>query len=144
MKKIVRLTEADLNRIVKRVIDESKKPLMEDVTIGDVKVYPSNYTYGGPLYLEYKGVKTKYKINVTVKKLGITVYSGPIGVVSIWKNGNDVWAKDNTGKLFKLGQLQLILMSQAAKTNANQFTLAGVGQIKGISGDYDATLTKIA
>ena len=35
-------------------------------------------------------------------------------------------------------------MVQAAKTKVNQFTLAGVGEIKGIEGDYSATLTKIA
>jgi hypothetical protein len=144
MKKIVRLTESDLNRIVRRVIEESKKPLMEQVVINNVKISPTNSSSGGPLSLEYNGVKTNYKVKVNVVKLGFSVYSGPIGVVSIWKKDSDVWAKDNTGKLFKLDQSQINKMVQAAKTKVNQFTLAGVGEIKGIEGDYSATLTKIA
>jgi hypothetical protein len=144
MKKIIRLTESDLNRIVRRVIEESKKPLMEQVVVNNVKISPTNTSSGGPLSLEYNGVKTNYKVNVNVVKLGFSVYSGPVGVVAIWKKGSDVWAKDNTGKLFKLDQNQIDKMVQAAKTKVNKFTLAGVGEIKGIEGDYSATLTKIA
>ena len=141
--KIIKLTESELTKIIKRVIDESKKPLMEDVVINDVKISPTNSSSGGPLSLEYKGVTSKYRINVNVKKLGFSVYNGPIGIVSIWKKGSEVWAKDNTDKLFKLDQNQINKMIQAAKTKSKEFTLAGVGEIKGIEGDYNATLTKI-
>jgi hypothetical protein len=145
MKKIIRLTESDLNRIVKRVIEESKKPLMEQVVVNNVKISPTNTSSGGPLSLEYNGVKTKYKVAVNVTKLGFSVYKGGIGVVAIWKDSKGmIWAKDNTDKLFKLDQNQINKMVQAAKTKANQFTLAGVGEIKGVEGDYSATLTKIA
>jgi hypothetical protein len=82
---------------------------------------------------------------VNVTKLGFSVYKGGIGVVAIWKDSKGmVWAKDNTDKLFKLDQNQINKMVQAAKTKASQFTLAGVGEIKGVEGDYSATLTKIA
>ncbi len=141
--KIIKLTESDIIRIVKRVINETKKPLQEQVVIDNVKISPTNTTNGGPVSLEYNGVKINYKISVEVTKLGFTVYKGPIGVVAIWKKGSEVWAKDNTGKLFNLDQNQINKMVKAAKTNDKIFTIAGVGEIKGISGNYNATLTRI-
>ena len=143
--KIIKLTESDLYKIVRRVINETKEPLTEQIVIDNVKISPINSKYGGPVSLEYNGITTKYTINVKVSKLGITLYHGKIGVVSIWKDKttNGILAKDNTGKLFKLEKAQIDKMIKAAKSNDKSFTIAGVGEVKGISGDYNATLTKI-
>ena len=141
--KIIKLTESELTKIIKRVINESKKPLMEQIVVDNVKISPTNSIHGGPVSLEYNGVKTKYSVDVKVSKLGFTLYNGKIGVVAIWKKDSDIWAKDNTGKLFKLDQKQINKMVKAAKSNDHTFTIAGVGEVKGISGDYNATLTRI-
>jgi hypothetical protein len=75
MKKVIKLTESDLLRIVKRVINESKKNPHPNngIVYGGVKITTVNSS-GGPVYLTYKGKKIKYSINVSVKKLGIELY----------------------------------------------------------------------
>jgi hypothetical protein len=141
--KIIKLTENDLIQIIKKVVKESKETLNEQIVIDNVKISPTNSIHGGPVSLEYNGVKTKYSVSVKVSKFGVTIYDGKIGVIAIWKKGSDIWAKDNTNKLFKLDQKQINKMVKAAKSNDPTFTIAGVGEVKGISGDYNATLTRI-
>ena len=70
MKKIVKLTESDLVRIVKRVINESKKTPHPNkgIVYDGVKISTVSPS-GGPVYLTYKGKKLKYTIKVSVKKL---------------------------------------------------------------------------
>jgi hypothetical protein len=146
MKKVIKLTESDLVKIVKRVINESKdKPHPNTgIIYGGVNISTVSSS-GGPVYLTYKGKKLKYSINVSVKKLGIELYDGPIAVVSLWTEpGVGYFVEDNTGKRFKLDSSELKKMVDAAKNNAKEITFAGTGVIGGIKGTYDATMTKIA
>jgi hypothetical protein len=86
-----------------------------------------------------------YKVKAKVKKFGATWYDGPIGVVSAWQNDKkECWVKDNTDKLFKLDQNTLKLLASKAKAKAQVIALAGTGEVKGVEGTYDATLTKVA
>ena len=94
--------------------------------------------------LTYNGVKTKYTINVVVTKLGINIYKGKIGVVAFWKSPNGYYAKDNTDKVFKIPTTELQKMVNAAKTNAKQVNISGTGEVAGVEGSFNATLTKVA
>lgn len=146
MKKVIKLTESDLVRIVKRVINESKsKPHPnQGIVYGGVKITTVNPS-GGPVYLTYKGNKLKYTIKVSVKKLFVELYNGPIAVVSLWTEpGVGYFVEDNTGKKFKLETSELQKMVDAAKNNEKRIYFAGKGEIGGIEGDYNATMTKIA
>ena len=150
MKKVVRLTETDLVRIVKQVINESNKNLLtEEIEYSAVKMSALNKEHGGPVVLTYKGRSIKYNISVVVKKtiLGktITAYQGPIAVVALWKKeGKGYFAKDNTDKIFQLPLSELQKMADAAKSRAKKINIAGTGEIAGIQGDYSATLTQVA
>jgi hypothetical protein len=150
MKKIVRLTESDLVNIVKRVVTESKKTILtESIDYSGVKMSVFNKEYGGPVVLTYKGKSMKYSVNVIVKKsiLGkeIVAYKGPISVVALWKDpAKGFFAKDNTDKVFKLPSTELQKMADAAKSNNKKIDIAGTGEIKGIEGDFIATLTQTA
>lgn len=100
----------------------------------------------GRVLLTYGSTKLYYKIKAKVKKLGITFYEGPIGVVAAWKNDETgvCWVKDNTDKMFKLDPQTLKILAAKAKAKASTIALAGTGEIKGVEGTYDATLTKVA
>lgn len=145
MKKIIKLTESDLTRIVQRVINESDKNIIrENIVYGGVKMYPAN-PKGGPIILSYKGVELKYSINAVVKKFGVKLYSGPIAVVSIWKKEQvGYFVQDNTDKIFQIPLDQLGIMADAAKDNQKQIKIAGTGEVAGISGTYYAKLTQTA
>ena len=123
--------------------DQYKLFLNESLVINDVKISPENPTSGGKLSLEYNGNKTTYSVKVKVKKLGITLYDGPIGVKNIWKKGNEVWVIDNTKKMFKLDNNQINKIITSAKKNDNTIYFAGTGEVGGVSGDYSATLTRV-
>ena len=123
--------------------DQHKLFLNESLVINDVKISPENPTSGGKLSLEYNGNKTTYSVKVKVKKLGLTLYDGPIAVKNIWKKGNEVWVIDNTKKMFKLDNNQINKIISSAKKNDNTIYFAGTGEVGGVSGDYSATLTKV-
>jgi len=143
VKKIIKLTESDLTRIVQRVISESDKNLItESIVYAGVKMYPTN-TKGGPIILSYKGKKTKYRITATVVGFSRVVYEGLIAVVSIWKeDGVGYFIKDNTNKVFKIELDELDKMAEAAKNNKKQITIAGTGEMSGFEGTYTAKLTQ--
>jgi len=150
MKKVVRLTESDLVRIVKRVINESDRNLLtENIEYGGVKMAPLNPTNGGPIVLTYKGKSMRYTISVVVTKnvfgAKMTAYQGKIAVVSMWKEPNKgYFVKDNTDKVFQIPLDELGKMANAAKNNDKKVYIAGTGSIKGIEGDFKATLTQTA
>lgn len=123
--------------------DQYRLFLNESLVINDVKISPENPVSGGKLSLEYNGNKTTYSVKVKVKKLGITLYDGPIGVKNIWKKGNEVWVIDNTKKMFKLDNTQINKLISSAKKNDNTIYFAGTGEVNGVSGDYSATLTRV-
>lgn len=99
----------------------------------------------GRILLTYGSTKLFYKIKAKVQKAYITWYDGPISVVAAWKNDKgEAWVKDNTDKLFKLDQNTLKTLAAKAKTKASTIDLAGTGEVKGVEGSYNATLTKVA
>lgn len=99
----------------------------------------------GRILLTYGSAKLFYKISAKVQKAYITWYDGPIAVVAAWKNDKgEAWVKDNTDKLFKLDQKTLKTLAAKAKAKAPTIDLAGTGEIKGVEGSYNATLTKVA
>jgi hypothetical protein len=99
----------------------------------------------GRLLLTYGTAKSYYKIKAKVKKLLVVWYDGPIAVVGAWENEQkECWVKDNTGKLFKLDKDTLKTIAAKAKSKAPSIELAGTGEIKGVEGTYNATLTKVA
>jgi len=123
--------------------EQYKLFLNESLVINDVKISPENPVSGGKLSLEYNGNKTTYSVKVKVKKLGISLYDGPIAVKNIWKKGNEVWVIDNTKKMFKLDNNQINKIISSAKKNDNTIYFAGTGEVNGVSGDYTATLTRV-
>jgi hypothetical protein len=109
-----------------------------------VKFTPAN-DKTGRVILTYGANKIYYKIKAKVKKLGITFYDGPIGVVAAWKNDDgESWVKDNTGKLFLLDEPTLKTLAAKAKVKAPVIALNGTGEVGGVEGSYSATLTKTA
>ena len=114
------------------------------VEYAGVKLTPAN-DKTGRVILTYGTNKIYYKINAKVKKLGITFYDGPIGVVAAWKNDEgESWVKDNTGKLFLLDEPTLKTLAAKAKVKAPVIALNGTGEVGGVEGSYSATLTKTA
>lgn len=88
-----------------------------------------------------------YKIKAKVKALLITLYDGPIGVVAAWQDDKkQYWVKDNTGKLFELNPdtLKILAAKAKAKAKAPLIAFSGTGEVKGVEGTYNATLTKVA
>ena len=99
----------------------------------------------GRVILTYGSTKLYYKIKAKVQKAFITWYDGPIAVVAAWQDDKkECWVKDNTDKLFKLDQQTLKTLAAKAKTKAPTIALAGTGEVKGVEGTYNATLTKVA
>ena len=123
----------------------SSEPLNEAEIIYDgVKLTPANDNTGR-VVLSYGSTKLFYKIKAKVEKAYITWYDGPISVVAAWKNDKgECWVKDNTGKLFKLDSKTLKTLAEKAKAKAPKIDLAGTGEVKGVEGTYNATLTKVA
>jgi hypothetical protein len=99
----------------------------------------------GRVLLTYGPTKLYYKVKAKVQKALITWYDGPIGVVAAWQDDKkQCWVKDNTDKLFKLDQATLKTLAAKAKAKAPTIDLAGTGEVKGVEGTYNATLTKVA
>lgn len=99
----------------------------------------------GRVLLTYGSTKLYYKIKAKVKKIGIVLYDGPIAVVAAWKDDDTkkCWVKDNTGKLFRLEPETLKTLAAKAKAKASEIAFTGTGEVKGVEGTYDATLTKV-
>lgn len=64
----------------------------------------------------------------------------------VWKSKEtgDIYVKDNTDKVFKLDTNILNTLASKVKVKASSIAFSGTGEIKGVEGDYDATLTKVA
>jgi hypothetical protein len=97
----------------------------------------------------YDGVKVNAAGDGTgrvVLTYGLVLYDGPIAVVAAWKDEDTkkCWVKDNTGKLFKLEPETLKTLAAKAKAKAPEIAFTGTGEVKGVEGSYDATLTKVA
>jgi hypothetical protein len=115
MKRIVRLTENDLTRIVKRVLKES-------ISYYGVSITPSN-NGKGHLVFKSKDKQETYKIMVDTM-----LYDGPISVKSIWKDKNgDIKVLDNTGKKFPIDKTNIIDLIKQFNDNKSELTVSSSG-----------------
>jgi hypothetical protein len=143
MAKIIRLTESELVRLVKKVISEKKKMLSESATVNGTKVD----VLGGGLSTTAKGVNQKYSINVKCGKnvLGafVSVYTGPISLSSLW-DGKDggIGGKDNTGKVFSIPSGKAKSLVQQMISGDSVIKTEGEGTIAGITGSCYVILKK--
>ena len=142
MKKIIRLTESDLTRIIKRIIQEKKSLVNESATIGGVKIETSN----GGLATSISGDVNKYTISVNCGKevfgAFVSVYTGPIKLSSIWDKDGGIGGKDNTGKLFSISQSKAANLVKQMKDGKTIINSEGEGTISGITGKCYVTLKK--
>ena len=114
MKKVVRLNESDIVRLVKKVIIENKKMLKEDA---DVQGHKWSVSNDGKLL--FNGMK--FNINVDAKKFGVSVYNGPIVLKNMWDSGSDVAMVDNTGKQFTVPKNILYNVAETIKKGGNYY-----------------------
>jgi len=110
MKKIVRLTENDLTRIVKRV-------LKEEVSYGDVTIRP---TKNGKGHLIFKTKDKEETYKVMAKTFG---WSGAISVKSIWEDekGN-IKVLDNVDKTFPVKKTNIMDLIKQFNGNKTKLT----------------------
>jgi hypothetical protein len=142
MKKIIRLTESDLTRIIKRVIEEQKENLNESAVINGI-------TINGGMFLNtlVGDIKNNYKVTVdcgkTVLGLYVPVYSGPVVIEKLW-NGKDggIAGSDNTGKVFKLSKEKSVSLATKMKSGDGTINTYGTGTIANVEGACKVKLTK--
>ncbi len=140
-------------------VNESlNQPILESVEWKGVEIVPARVHGGkdpktgkpkdltGRIVFIYNNTELYYKVKAKVKKLLVTWYDGPIAVESVWKSKEtgDIYVKDNTDKVFKLDTNILNTLASKVKAKASSIAFSGTGEIKGVEGDYDATLTKVA
>jgi hypothetical protein len=82
MKKIVRLTESDIVRLVKKVISENKRTINEDYAAGATFEIVS----GGP-FIKINGKKFKTTINSAL-------YNGDVVITSVQEKPGTVYGKN--------------------------------------------------
>lgn len=143
MKRIIRLTEGDLTRLIRRVIKEEKNMLSESATINGVKVDVN----GGNLSATVKGVVKNYSITVRCGKeafgIFVPVYTGPIALTSLWNTkDNGIAGKDNTGKLFTIPATKATNLVSQMSSGAQSIKTEGEGTIMGVTGSCSVTLKK--
>jgi hypothetical protein len=115
MKRIVRLTENDLTRIVKRVLKES-------ISYNGVSITPSN-NGKGHLIFKSKDKEETYKIMVDT-----LFYEGPISVKSIWKDKNgNIKVLDNTKKTFSIEKTNILDLIKQFNDNKSELTASSSG-----------------
>jgi hypothetical protein len=143
MKKIVKLTEYDLVKIVKKVINEEKL-LKESVNISGIKI---DATSGG-LSTQVSNIVHNYKITVNCGKdvplVGFTsIYKGPIALSKLWtgKDGG-IAGEDNTGKTFSIPIGKAKNLANSMKNGESSIDAEGEGKIAGISGKCYVKLNK--
>ncbi len=130
MKKIIKLTESDLIKIVKRVISESsnKSVISESISVGgaQISVVPINWKdpkvgkYSGQLKVVYAGKTRYYKLTVDT-----AFYDGAVLIDKLWSNSNGkgYTVKDSTGKTFEVKTPQMNSIVKQIKEDIKNFTI---------------------
>ena len=138
--KVVKLSENDIKRIVNKVLSESLEDINESVNIGGTDVNAKN----GKLNINKGDIVNNYHITVSCSKFGITAYSGPVSIVSLWK-GKDggIAGKDNTGKVFSIPVSKSTDLTNKMVRGDKVINTEGEGTIGGISGKCSVVLKKI-
>jgi hypothetical protein len=146
MKKIVRLTESDLTRIVRRVLSEEKNNINEGAVINGITI---NSSADGMLNAKsVKNLLNNYKVSVNCGKnvFGkfMSAYKGPVVISKLWNNKKDngIAGVDNTGKIFTIPLDQSKRLAGEMKSGNTKIVAQGEGEISGISGVCYVTLNK--
>ena len=146
MSRIIRLTESDLTRIVRRVLSEEKNNINEGAVINGITI---NSSADG--MLNAKSVKNSlnnYKVSVDCGKnfFGkfVSAYKGPVVISQLWNNKTDggIAGVDNTEKVFTIPLDQSKRLAGEMKAGNATIVAQGEGEIAGISGVCKVTLNK--
>jgi len=146
MRRIVRLTESDLTRIVRRVLSEEKNNITEAAVIDGITI---NSSPNGMLNAKnVKNLMNNYKVSVNCGKnvFGkfMSAYKGPVVISKLWNNKKDngIAGVDNTGKIFTIPLDQSKRLAGEMKSGNTKIVAQGEGEISGISGVCYVTLNK--
>jgi hypothetical protein len=146
MPRIVRLTESDLTRIVRRVLSEEKNNINEGAVINGITI---NSSADGMLNAKsVKNLLNNYKVSVNCGKnvFGkfMSAYKGPVVISKLWNNKKDngIAGVDNTGKIFTIPLDQSKRLAGEMKSGNTKIVAQGEGEISGISGVCHVTLNK--
>ena len=146
MSRIIRLTESDLTRIVRRVLSEEKNNINEGAVINGITI---NSSADGMLNTKsVKNFLNNYKVSVNCGKnlLGrfVSVYKGHVVISKLWNNKTDngIAGVDNTGKIFTIPLNQSKRLAGEMKAGNAKIVAQGDGEISGISGVCFVTLNK--
>jgi hypothetical protein len=146
MRRIVRLTESDLTRIVRRVLSEEKNNINEGAVINGITI---NSSADGMLNTKsVKNLLNNYKVSVNCGKnvFGkfMSAYKGPVVISKLWNNKKDngIAGVDNTGKIFTIPLDQSKRLAGEMKSGNTKIVAQGEGEISGISGVCYVTLNK--
>ena len=146
MARIIRLTEKDLSRIVRRVLSEEKNNINEGAVINGITI---NSSADGMLNAKsVKNFLNNYKVSVNCGKnlLGrfVSAYNGPVVISKLWNNKTDngIAGVDNTGKIFTIPLNQSKRLAGEMKAGKERIVAQGEGEISGISGVCYVTLNK--
>jgi hypothetical protein len=124
MKKVIKITESHLNRIITNMLTEENILINEDVSLLGVKIIPV------PNIGKIKIVKDKKEI---FYKLSVDhwLYSGPIVVDKLWENVKDGDYKvvDNTGKKFSVSKKDMEEIINNSLKEIKKFTIYGKAKI---------------
>ena len=123
MKRIVRLTENDLTRIVKRVLnEETTSSSSNSISFYGVTITPSNDGKGNLIF------KTNDKQVVYKVMVDTMFYDGKVAVDKIWKDETGkIKLKDNTGKVFNIGKSNIIDLVKQFNENKTKLTASDMG-----------------
>jgi len=123
MKKVVKITESDLNKIVKRVINEmmDSSSASSGVNILGVTILVSQDNRG---HLIFKSGERTEQFKVTVDTL---FYDGPISVRKIFKDDDNFKIIDNTGKSFSIKKTNILNLVKQFKSNKTNLTASDMG-----------------
>jgi len=146
MSRIIRLTESDLTRIVRRVLSEEKNNINEGAVINGITI---NSSADGMLNTKsVKNLLNNYKVSVNCGKnvFGkfMSAYKGPVVISKLWNNKKDngIAGVDNTGKIFTIPLDQSKRLAGEMKSGNTKIVAQGEGKISGISGVCYVTLNK--
>jgi hypothetical protein len=146
MRRIVRLTESDLTRIVRRVLSEEKNNINEGAVINGITI---NSSADGMLNTKsVKNLLNNYKVSVNCGKnvFGkfMSAYKGHVVISKLWNNKKDngIAGVDNTGKIFTIPLDQSKRLAGEMKSGNTKIVAQGEGEISGISGVCYVTLNK--
>lgn len=129
MKKVIKLTESDLIKIIKRVIKEDDTSLAPSggIIINGVNISVSK-NGKGHLIFKSKNFQGEYKVTARITLLGKEIWSGNLAVKSITKYPNGkIVIIDNTGKDFDGEDTDLIPLVKQFNNRESQLQ-ASIGQ----------------